>query len=138
MGPAESRTPPRPPSRRAPLDELPPAPWAPFPLVELCILVGIVCAVAGLFRGAALLVFGLALVTLSTLEQTLREHLAGFRSHTILLAGTIAVAAATPMFLLTGLPQTAILVAGGVIFGAAWWALRDVFRRRAGGLSFRA
>lgn len=130
------------PRRRARLDELPPAPWSPFPLTELAILVGIILVVLGFItageNGTAILVMGLVLITLSTLEQTLREHLAGVRSHSLLLAGVAAVGISVPLFFLTPLPQTAILVAGAVAFGTAFYGLREVFRNRAGGLGFRA
>lgn len=126
--------------RRARLDEMPPAPWAPVPLVELCILLGIILVVVGFLVDGAreLLASGLALITLSTLDQTLREHMAGFRSHTLLLAGVVAVVVALPLFLFSGLPQVAILVVAALVFAAAAWGMRDVFRRRTGGLGFRA
>ena len=41
------RTAPATPRRRARLDEAPKAPWAPFPLVELCILLSFVLIIAG-------------------------------------------------------------------------------------------
>lgn len=128
--------------RRARLKDLPPAPWAPVPLVELCILAGIVLAVAG-FRtagdsGVLLVVTGLVLVTVSTLEQTLREHLAGYRSHTVLLSSTVAVTVGAALFLLTPVPQLAILAVAGAVFAVLWRALREAFRRRSGGVGFRA
>ena len=47
-----SPTPPPAAPRPAPLsDERPKAPWHPFPLVELCVLVGIVLIVLGLIVG---------------------------------------------------------------------------------------
>ena len=77
--------PPTPPQRGAP------APWSPFPLVELCILAGLVLFVAGVLthgsRGRLLLGFGLTLVSIASLELSIREHFAGYRSHTTLLAG---------------------------------------------------
>jgi len=76
--------------------ERPEAPWHPFPLSELLILVGAIGAAIGFSRGishgAAPMFAGIAAVLLGTLEFTLREHLSGYRSHTIIL-GVIAVAA---------------------------------------------
>jgi len=73
-----------------PVGERPPAPWHPLPLSELLILVGAIGAVVGLSRGishgAAPLIAGLVAVVIGTLEVTLREHLSGYRSHTIMLA----------------------------------------------------
>ena len=59
-------------------------------------LVALVMLVAGFFvegsRGTALLVTGLALGSLAGLELSIREHFAGYRSHTTLLAGAAGVA----------------------------------------------
>src|SRR5215207_10428073 len=82
-------------SRRGPArltDERPKAPWHPFPLVELCVLVGIVLLIIGLIigldsdRGRLALLCGLALASLGGLDTALREHFNGFRSHSSLLA----------------------------------------------------
>src|SRR3954447_22582147 len=73
------------PTRRARMDEAPKAPWSPFPLVELCILLGLILVVWGFAGGGdrkgALLGCGFALVSLAGLELAIREHFAGFRSH---------------------------------------------------------
>jgi hypothetical protein len=70
--------------------ERPQAPWHPLPLSEILIVVGAVGMVVGLSRGASHgrtpLLFGLIAVALGTIEVTLREHMSGFRSHTLLLA----------------------------------------------------
>lgn len=69
--------------------ERPQAPWHPLPLSELLILVGAVAAIIAFTRkplDPALLVAGLAAVAIGTLEVTVREHLGGYRSHTLLLA----------------------------------------------------
>jgi hypothetical protein len=128
--------------RRARRDEAPKAPWAPFPLVELCVLVGMVLILVGFVAGGSqtgrLLVAGFALVSLAGVELAVREHLAGFRSHSALLAGCVAVVLVMPLFLLTGIPQEVLLVLGVVFFAAAFQGLRTVFTRRTGGLGFRA
>jgi hypothetical protein len=70
--------------------ERPPAPWHPLPLSELLILVGSIGAVIAWFRGiernGALLGAGIGAVVIGTVEVTLREHLSGFRSHTLMLS----------------------------------------------------
>ncbi|HEV2752821.1 MAG TPA: hypothetical protein VGV36_03160 [Solirubrobacteraceae bacterium] len=110
--------------------------------MELCILVGLVLIVVGFFatgqRAVTLLACGLALVGLATLDLSIREHLAGFRSHTTLLAGAAGVGSGTLLFALGLLGRVAPLVLAVVVFSLAWWGLRRTFRRRAGGLSFRA
>jgi hypothetical protein len=74
----------------APVGERPPAPWHPLPLSELLILIGAIGVVVGLSRGfssgAAPLIAGLVAVAIGTVEVTLREHLSGYRSHTIVLS----------------------------------------------------
>src|SRR3954471_16286866 len=142
--------PPPPPPRAAPvppaaprarMDEAPKAPWSPFPLVELCILLGLVLVLVGFFGGGdrkgALLGCGFALVSLAGLELAIREHFAGFRSHSTLLAGAAAVAADVPLFF-TGLAQEVLLGVGVVVFAAAFALLRRAFRRKTGGVAFRA
>jgi hypothetical protein len=70
--------------------ERPRAPWHPLPLSELLILVGAIGTIVGLSRGFSNagppLIAGLAAVAIGTVEVTLREHLSGYRSHTIVLA----------------------------------------------------
>jgi uncharacterized membrane protein len=77
------------------LGERPQAPWHPLPLSELLILVGMIGAVVAFLRGvqgnAALLAAGIGAVAIGTLEVALREHLAGFRAHTLMLAVIPAV-----------------------------------------------
>ncbi len=78
-------------SYRAPgsVGERPEAPWHPWPLSELLIFVGAIGTIIGLFRGASgapVLIAGLAAVMIGTLEFTIREHLAGYRAHTAMLA----------------------------------------------------
>jgi hypothetical protein len=68
----------------------PQAPWHPLPLSELLILAGGIGAVIAYARGiehnAALLGASIGAVVLGTIEVTLREHLSGFRSHTLMLS----------------------------------------------------
>jgi hypothetical protein len=84
---------------RSPLSQIygerPRAPWHPWPLAELLILVGLVGIVIGAIRalkpdglshGAPSLIAGIAAMVLGTTEVTLREHLSGYRSHATILA----------------------------------------------------
>jgi hypothetical protein len=94
---SRATSPARPPQRAAnALGELkatgdrPQAPWHPLPLSELLILAGSIGAVIAWLRGiessGALLGAGIGAVVLGTIEVTLREHLGGFRSHTLMLS----------------------------------------------------
>src|SRR5919109_3234530 len=76
--------------QQPPRDERPPAPWGSFPLSELMILIGVVLIVWGVLSGRDgqdRLIAGLAVASLGGAELALREHLAGYRSHSTLLAG---------------------------------------------------
>jgi hypothetical protein len=70
--------------------ERPQAPWHPLPLSEMLILVGAIGTVFGLRRGVSnggpALFTGIAAVLIGTVEVTLREHMSGYRSHTLILA----------------------------------------------------
>lgn len=124
------------------MDEAPPAPWSPFPLVELVVLVGLVLIVwafvGGGDRRATMLAAGVTLGALGGLELAVREHFAGFRSHSAVLSGACAVLVGVPLAVFTSVPQVAILVAGVLTFGVALWRFRAAFKKRSGGLGFRA
>jgi hypothetical protein len=68
----------------------PQPPWAPFPLTEIGMSVGLAIFVAGMLsggpRGTWLLGVGVCVLAVVVVELCLREHFAGFRSHTLLLA----------------------------------------------------
>jgi hypothetical protein len=132
----------RPASICARLDEAPPAPWAPVPLVELCVLAGLVLIVVAFVRGSdrsgLLLACGVALASLAGLELSIREHFAGYRSHSSVLAGAAAVLTLVPLFFFTTLPQPVLVALAAAVFAAAFVALRRAFRARSGGVGFRA
>jgi hypothetical protein len=131
---------PRPRPRRA-TGERPPAPWGSFPLSELVILLGIVLILWGAARGSGgeeMLAAGLVIASLGGGELALREHMAGYRSHSSLLAGVAAFVAVTLVALGLGPVQIWVLVVLGVaVFGATFYAMRELFKRRSGGLGFR-
>jgi hypothetical protein len=125
---------------RTSFEDRPPAPWGNFPLVELCVLLGIVLLVAGFVvrgeRGATMIVGGMALASLAGLELSIREHFAGFRSHTTLLAGAVGFAALALSFWLTH-NRVLIIPIGATVFLGAFIVFRQVFIRRSGGVGFR-
>ena len=126
--------------RRSPPDGPPPPPWGSFPLSELVILIGILLLIAGFFvappRGFVMLAAGLSLASLGGLELSVREHLAGYRSHTVLLAGAAGMAVLGTLLVLNAGPAIAA-GAAAVSFGLCAWALANLFRRRSGGALFR-
>jgi hypothetical protein len=129
------------PSRRE-SRERPPAPWGRFPLVELVVLIGLVLLIVGFVigesRGAVMIACGLTLASLAGLELSIREHLAGFRSHSTVLAGFVTVLGlAAGYFLLPSDLFGLNLLIGVVVFGISFYAFRELFKRRSGGVGFR-
>jgi len=119
------------------VDERPPAPWGSFPLVELVVLVALVALVAGFFahghRGAVLIAVGLVLGALGGLELSIREHFAGHRSHTLLLAGTVGVAVLGGLlYFAPDLSPLVRIAAAGGAFAIVAWLLARTFRNRSG------
>jgi hypothetical protein len=128
-------------STRARMSEAPKAPWSPFPLTELVILLALVVLAIGFLssgdRRGTLVGVGLVLASLGGGELALREHFAGYRSHTTLLA-TLCGFVAGAVAWLAGASQGAIVVVALVVAVATFPLLRRAFRRRSGGLGFRA
>ncbi|MEA2248630.1 MAG: hypothetical protein QOH46_3159 [Solirubrobacteraceae bacterium] len=129
-------------SRRAPVGEAPKAPWSPFPLVELSVLLAILLIILGLLadggRRGALLAGGIGLASLAGVELSVREHFAGYRSHSAVLAGAAAALVAAPLALFTELPPLASVVVAALVYAIAFAALRKAFQARSGGMGFRA
>src|SRR3954468_13153822 len=107
-------------------DERPPAPWGDFPIVELVVLLGIALMIWGFATwksgGEVKFGAGIALASLGGLEITLREHLAGFRSHTTLLAGVAAFATVTAIVLAAGTVPLWLLAGAALLaFGLSFY-----------------
>jgi len=134
-----SKPPPRP--GRPSLHDRPSAPWGSFPLSELVIFLGIVLILVGAVQGndgARFIVSGLVIAGLGGGELALREHMAGYRSHSSLLAGVAAFVVVTAVALGLGPVQLWVLVLLGIaVFAATFYAMRELFKRRSGGLGFR-
>ena len=139
---ARTRAAPRPGSLltdRLAVGERPRAPWHPLPLSELLILVGAIGIVVGLARGlggVAVLVAGLGAVLIGTVEVTLREHLSGYRSQTLILTALPSVLLFTGVVLVARPPVavTLLLLVLDVVFAALlfrWLRARFVRARRA-------
>lgn len=120
------------------LRERPSAPWDPFPLTELAILVGIILLGVGIALGSStgrgLAAAGAVLACIGGLETALREQLAGFRSHSGLLAGALTLAS---LLLTSGLLSLPAVVSAAIavgVFAVAFPVLRRSFVRKSGGV----
>lgn len=125
-------------------DEPPPAPWGSFPLIEICVLVGLVMLVLGFFfvsgsRGPILIATGLVLGSIGGLELSIREHFAGYRSHTAILAGVPALIVLGSLFYAgpDGLPSLARAGIGTAVFAVFALLLMRAFSKRSGGERYR-
>ena len=97
----------------------------------LALILGVIGVITFDSRGGVLIGCAAALGSLAGLELSIREHFAGFKSHSTILAGTIAVGALAAMFF-AGIHQTIMLVVAAAIFATGLYAFRETFKRRAG------
>lgn len=119
-------------------DERPPAPWGSVPLAELVILAGIVSLAIGVFGNHPTAIgVGVALAGLGGMEVAIREHFAGYRSHTTLLAGAAFVLTTGLVFYVGNTILAVALACGAVAFAIVFFLARRAFQRASGGLSYR-
>jgi len=124
------------------IDERPKAPWHPVPLVELAVLVGIVCIALGFFHrdtqaGRATIALGVTLGALGGLDTTIREHFAGFRSHSALL-GLILGAVTAVVLVVVDAPRALQVGLAVAVFLVGFYLMRRTFKTKTGGMGFRA
>lgn len=109
-------------------------------------LVALVMGVIGFIRfsthsGKVMVVAAMCLGSLGGLEISIREHFAGYRSHTTLLAASCAVIAMILISVIAGTAGLAVLAVvvaiGAIVFVLAFYGFRQAFVRRSGGLGFR-
>lgn len=117
--------------------------WGSFPLTELVIFAGIALMVWGFLEGAGgdgnrKLAAGLGIASIAGLELAVREHVTGFRSHSTLLAGALAIIVIVALGLGAGVDVLGVLLVAALLaFAGAFYGLRELFKRRSGGLGFR-
>lgn len=128
-------------ARRASGKGAPPAPWGSFPLSELVVLIAIVLLVAGFIvsppRGPIMIGTGILLGSLAGLELAAREHFAGYKSHTLLLASSAGAVTAIGLVLVTSASRGACAAVGAVVFAGTAYLFGRAFKRRSGGSLFR-
>ncbi|HKF83275.1 MAG TPA: hypothetical protein VKB23_09995 [Solirubrobacterales bacterium] len=128
----------KPAKRVAAPDERPPAPWGSVPLAELVILAGIVSLAIGIFSSNPTAIgIGVALAGLGGLEVAIREHFAGYRSHTTLLAGAAFVLTTGLVFYAADQILAVALAIGAAAFLIVFYFARRAFQKASGGLSYK-
>jgi hypothetical protein len=108
----------------------PDAIWAPFPLTEIGMGVGLVLFLIGFAGAPVLLLAGVGLLVVVVAELCLREHFAGFRSHSILLAMLPVTTVHLGLVVLADLSwrgPLALAVDLAIAGALAWW-LQERFR----------
>ncbi|HKG02442.1 MAG TPA: hypothetical protein VKB03_04625 [Conexibacter sp.] len=124
-------------ARRSRRDNAPKPPWGSFPLIELCALSAIMLGVWGIFTHNGVLLTGAAFLgSVAGLEVALREHLGGFRSHTLVLTGTVTVATLA-LLLLAGVSRGTVFIVGPAMLVFGFVGFRQLFKRRSGGAGMR-
>jgi hypothetical protein len=119
-------------------DEPPKGPWGSFPLTQLTVLAGLVLLILGLITNSLTqIVVGLLLGSAGGLELSIREHFAGYRSHTTLLAGVVFCVIAGVSYFAAGLVLWQALALGVTAFAISFWGFRRAFQKVSGGLSYR-
>jgi hypothetical protein len=119
-------------------DERPPAPWGNFPLVQISVLASLLLIIIGAInKNAVQLVIGLGLGSLGGLELSIREHFAGYRSHTTLLAGMVYVVTLGLTFFVAKLVLWQCMLIGVILAALTFWQLREKFKRASGGLTYK-
>jgi lysylphosphatidylglycerol synthetase-like protein (DUF2156 family) len=102
------------------------------------ILAGIVALAIGAIGGHPTAIgVGVALAGLGGMEVAIREHFAGYRSHTTLLAGAAFVLVTGFVFYLAHTILAVALATGAVAFAVVFYLARRAFQRASGGLSYR-
>ena len=102
------------------------------------ILAGIVALAIGIFSANPTAIgIGVALAGLGGLEVAIREHFAGYRSHTTMLAGAAAILTIGLLFYAAGQILAVALAIGAAVFAIVFFLARRAFQRASGGLSYR-
>jgi hypothetical protein len=113
----------------------PPGPWGRFPITEITVAAGLLFIGIALAGGATpkspRFLIGVGVCALAVVELTVREHVTGFRSHTLLLA-FLPVVGLQGIISLTDLPRTLqqlALPVDFVIFAVLFQVWQSVYKR---------
>jgi hypothetical protein len=118
--------------RLDPRGERPSSPFGGIPVSEVAIFAGLIAVLVGFLNGGGpAVVGGIVLCGLGVIEVTAREHFAGFRSHTILLAAipTVGVEYLLIQIMPSAWPRETALIGDVIVFGLLFWLLRGRWAR---------
>jgi hypothetical protein len=120
-----------------------PAPWGPFPLTELVVLLAIGLLIGAFIvrgeRGRTMLAAGLLLGSLGGLEVSIREHFAGYRSHTTMFAAAAGVLTIVVVTLIVHpIKLWIVALIALAMFCLTFYLAREAFKKRSGGVGFKA
>ena len=103
-------------------------------------LIGLILIAVAMFReNFRSFAVGLGLLTVAALEQALREHRAGYRSHSVLLAAFSALLVVVPLVLVVpGVLKLVVIVLAALIFATSFRLFQQLFVRRSGGMAWRS
>ena len=102
------------------------------------ILAGIASLAIGMFGGNPTAIgLGVALAGLGGMEVAIREHLAGYRSHTTLLAGFAFVLTTGLLYYAAKTILAVALGIGALAFLIVFYLARRAFQKASGGLSYK-
>ncbi len=110
----------------------PPSPFGGLPISEVAIFAGLVGVIVGIIEGGGpALVVGIIVCALGVMEVTGREHMSGYRAHTVMLAGVPAAALGAGLVAVFGEPQLRVLLLLPVVpvYVVLFWFLRKRFVR---------
>lgn len=102
-----------------------------MPVTEVAIAAGLVAMLVGFSRGSAgvaTMLIGLGVAGLAVIELTAREHFAGMRSHSLLLALAPTVVLEAALYGL-GLTGPLLLAIALPVYAGLFFLMRDRHRR---------
>ena len=114
----------------------PPPPWAPLPLTEISVALGLALLVVGFLTGGqtgmVILIVGLVLGSLAGFEQAFREHRSGYKSHAAVLAA-LPAAVTVGVLALLGIARNLVPFIAIAVGIGCWLPIRAEWLRRTGG-----
>lgn len=118
-------------------EDRPPGLFGNWPVTELIIVVGVFIFIVGFSKGPShggqpKILAGIGLCAIGVFEFTIREHLAGYRSHALLLAGAPVVVLHGIVVLIAPKGSAflyVVLVPDVIVYALCFQVLRGAYKR---------